>query len=716
MQIQVNSKKGLTRFHEMNGSQMIFKQISFMLLMILYAPGHSLATPQNFEFASFNNDRIGNVTFVTQDSWYGGQDAQLGSDGAIWLNPDPSLVQTRAAANIGKVAYINPINFKSPKFGMASFSTSFRFKITTTRPYPNCGSGMVFFIAEYVKPPEKSYGRYFGMVSPNALNAERFLAIEFDTHISTTFYDISGSHIGIDINSLESAVVADSSPNSTQPEYYPELFLYNNFTFTTWIDYNSSSNLIQVWMSNSSLIRPSQPILSYKYDLSEVFNETMFVGFSATNNASEDGMEGHVLYSWNFTAYFPLYREPKKFAHGLRIPFIIAGVLLSVILIFCVSFFLWRRKISSSKSHPLVMGPFSGSVTVPSNHSLPYTAHYSLKQLKKATNNFGDSNIIGEGGFSYVYKGILEDGRMIAVKRLKVSLHKDKREAEFISELKVISNIRHRNLLQLEGWCHESEEAILVYKFMSKGSLVQYIYGNMKGSLSSNTRLKILAGIASALEYLHFGLGDCVLHRDVKAANVLLTDEYEPLLGDFGLARLISHGQVDAITMTAAGTTGYIAPEVVFSGRFSDKADVYGFGVLMLEVACGRRAIDNLQLNTEQVRLVEWVWNLHVSNNLLEALDWKMRLEISEFQIEQWRKILHIALMCCNPSPDARPNMRLVCTMIEGDDLSVAEPLTRSRKWEPLPIENWPSASSSATRSSTKHDKSQDTGPMCSSK
>ncbi|KAH7293940.1 hypothetical protein KP509_28G049300 [Ceratopteris richardii] len=294
--------------------------------MIFYAAEHGLGTTEHFEFASFNSSRVTDVIFVKQDAWYGGQDAQIVDD-AIWLNPDPSVVQTRAEANIGKIAYKNRIAFKSPGFGMASFSTSFRFKITTTRRYPNCGSGMVFFIADYLKAPEKSYGRYFGMVSPNDLNALSFFAVEFDTHISTTFFDISGSHIGIDISSLRSAVVADSSPNSAIPEYYRELFLYNNFTFTAWIDYNSSSNLIQVWMSSSSIQRPSQPILSYKYNLNDVFNETMFVGFSATNNASEDGMEGHVLYSWDFTASSP------NSGTGLKIRFIIIAVMLAVTLI-----------------------------------------------------------------------------------------------------------------------------------------------------------------------------------------------------------------------------------------------------------------------------------------------------------------------------------------------------------------------------------------------
>ncbi|MCO5561838.1 hypothetical protein L7F22_015462 [Adiantum nelumboides] len=649
-------------------------------------------SPQSFHFASFGNPSLPNVTFVHHDSWYGGQLAAPGSNGTIWLNPDPSAVKTLAEANIGKMVYKDPIRFKFPDYGMASFSTWFTFKITTTRQYPDCGSGMVFFISDYAKAPEKSYGRYFGMVSPTALDVQRFFAIEFDTHISENLGDVSGSHIGVDISSLKSLREVDTSPKSTNPAFYPKLFLYNNYTFTTWVDYNSSTNLIQVWMTNSSTSqRPSTAILSLTYNLSDIFNDTMFVGFSATNNVSDDGMEGHVLFSWDFTIHYPLYEHRKGSGSVIQLALIAVGsVVLAAAFVCCACFYVWKKRKASKLGQNKTLRQ-SNSVTISMDHS-PSVPLYTLKQLKKATGNFKNDNQIGEGGYSFVYKGVLENGSMVAVKRLKGNLKKDRKEAEFLSELKVICNTRHRNLLQLQGWCYENEEALLVYNYMSKGSLDRYLYSSKRGTLPSDTRMRILAGVASALQYLHFGLGDCVLHRDVKAANVLLTDDFQPMLCDFGLARLISHSQSDAITMTAAGTNGYVAPEVAFSSKFSDKADVYGFGVLALEVACGRPAIDIYQLNPDQTRLVEWVWNLHFSNKLIEALDSSMLLDMPTPQKEQWKGILHLALMCCNPSAESRPNMRHICQTLDGDNNLLRQPLPKLKASVPEPNEMWPSA------------------------
>ncbi|MCO5561837.1 hypothetical protein L7F22_015461 [Adiantum nelumboides] len=664
------------------------------LLVVLALPLHVAnkfnQPSQNFHFASFDNPSLANVTFVQQGSWYRGQHATPGSNGTIWLNPDPSAVKTLAEANVGKMVYKDPIRFKFPESGMASFSTWFTFKITTTRQYPDCGSGMVFFISDYTEAPERSYGRYFGMVSPTAIDEQRFFAIEFDTHISETLSDVSGSHIGIDINSLKSLKVADTSPKNTDPAYYPKLFLYNNYTFTAWIDYNSSTNLIQVWMTNSSTPqRPSTRVVSLTCNLSDVFSDTMFVGFSATNNASEDGMEGHVLYSWDFTIYHPLYEHLKDSGSVVKPALIAVGVVSAAVSLCGACYCIWKQTEANKLGRSRTIRPHNGSMAISMDH-LPSIPLYTLKKLKKATRNFNNDNQIAEGGYSFVYKGVLNDGSMIAVKRLKGNLKKDRKEADFLSELKVISSIRHRNLLQLQGWCCEDEEALLVYTYMSKGSLNRYLYGSERGTLPTDTRIRILAGVASALQYLHFGLGDCVLHRDVKAANVLLTDDFQPMLCDFGLARLISHSQSsDPVTMTAAGTAGYLAPEVYLSGKSSDKADVYGFGVLALEVACGRPAIDRSQPNPDEERLVGWVRNLHFSNRLIEALDSSMQVDMSTPQEEQWKGILHLALMCCNELAEYRPNMRQICQTLDGDNVLLAQPL---RLVPPPNIEMWPSA------------------------
>lgn len=235
---------------------------------------------------------------------------------------------------------------------------------------------------------------------------------------------------------------------------------------------------------------------------------------------------------------------------------------------------------------------------------------------------------------------------------------------------------------------------MLVYKYMSNGSLESYLSDKKKGELQSETRLKILIGVASALEYLHCHLGECVLHRDVKTANVLLTEGFEPMLGDFGLARLIGHDE-GAVTMTAVGTPGYVAPEVVYTGRFTDKADVYSFGVLALEVAYGRPAIARCSMQVEEARIVDYAWMLHQRNQLMEALDPCMSMDST--QKEQWRSVLHVALMCCNPLPEARPTMRQVYQALKGDTmLDLMESLPATKPLYPT-ISNWPSVSGSST-------------------
>ncbi|MCO5606293.1 hypothetical protein L7F22_060480 [Adiantum nelumboides] len=627
-----------------------------------------ISTFSNFHFASFDNPSLANVTFVQQGSWYRGQLATPGSNGTIWLNPDPSAVKTLAEANVGKMVYKDPIRFKFPEYGMASFSTWFTFKITTTRQYPDCGSGMVFFISDYFEAPERSYGRYFGMVSPTAIDAQHFFAIEFDTHISETLSDVSGSHIGIDINSLKSLKVADTSPKNTDPAYYPKLFLYKNYTFTAWIDYNSSTNLIQVWMTNSSTSqRPSTAILSLTYNLSNVFKDAMFVGFSATNNASEDGMEGHVLFSWDFTIHHPLYEHSKDSGSVVKPALIAVGVVSAAVFLCCACYCIWKKTEANKLGRSRTIRPSNGSMVISMDH-LPSIPLYTLKKLKKATRNFNNGNQIAEGGYSFVYKGVLSDGSMIAVKRLKGNLKKDQKEADFLSELKVISSIRHRNLLQLQGWCCENEEALLVYTYMSKGSLNRYLYGSERGTLPTDTRMRILAGVASALQYLHFGLGDCVLHRDVKAANVLLTDDFQPMLCDFGLARLISHSQSDPVTMTAQGPLDISHRKFIF------------------------------QPNPDEERLVGWVRNLHFSNRLIEALDSSMQVDMSTPQEEQWKGILHLALMCCNELAEYRPNMRQICQTLDGDNVLLEQPL----QLVPRPnIEMWPAAYESSASSNS---------------
>ncbi|MCO5595095.1 hypothetical protein L7F22_049133 [Adiantum nelumboides] len=222
--------------------------------------------------------------------------------------------------------------------------------------------------------------------------------------------------------------------------------------------------------------------------------------------------------------------------------------------------------------------------------AVPMIHRYSYRELRTATEEFSVKNKVGEGAFSVVYKGTsLDDGSLIAVKKLKQGIRK---ETEFSSEIAIIGACRHRNLLGLQGWCYEDGEAMLVYKFMRRGSLNRYLYGGTKEKLNSQQRQAILLLVALALEYLHHSsnLETHVLHRDVKPANIILTDNFEAMLPDFGFSCLLKPAQNVLILSGAVGTIGYIAP-VVYRGQASAKSDVYGYGVLALDLAYGRKTI-----------------------------------------------------------------------------------------------------------------------------
>ncbi|KAI5060903.1 hypothetical protein GOP47_0023408 [Adiantum capillus-veneris] len=614
-----------------------------------------------FQHPSFSSIAdLSDIKIVYQDSWYHGQDAIPDKSG-IWLTPNPIDVTSNKFSNIG--------------------------------PYSTSGSGMTFFISHFDKAPNNSDGRFFGLFDPHAATeAQKFFAVEFDTYLSSDLNDPSASHIGIDVNSLVSRNYTDTSPTSSSP-FYPQLYLYNNDTFTARIAYDSLTNLIQVWMTNSlsSASAMSQAVLELSYDLSTVFEDFMYVGFSATNKVGEDGMEGHVVKSWSFTSED--FKEPSE----VIVPIAIALPILFALGLFGITLFLIKRRRKKRMNHlpsTVRQSRESGTILLGSGRcTLP---RYSYKELKRSAHDFSEQSKIGKGGFSIVYRGTLADGSIVAIKRLKEGVRK---EAEFSAEMNIISSIRHRNLLQLRGWCHEKGEAMLVYNYLSNGSLDRYLYGEKKGELQSKTRLKILVGVASALEYLHGNLGECVLHRDVKAANVLLTKGFEPMLGDFGLARLVAHDE-GAVTMTVVGTPGYVAPEVVYTGRFTDRADVYSFGVLALEMAYGRPAMIQSSLQQEEARIVDYAWMLHQRDQLMEALDPCMSVQDSAQKEQQWRPVLHVALMCCNPLPESRPTMMQVYQALKGDTVLLSQPLPATRPLYPT-FPDWPSLLSASSATST---------------
>ncbi|XP_022848317.1 probable LRR receptor-like serine/threonine-protein kinase At1g56140 isoform X2 [Olea europaea var. sylvestris] len=288
----------------------------------------------------------------------------------------------------------------------------------------------------------------------------------------------------------------------------------------------------------------------------------------------------------------------------------------------------------------------------------PYT--FTYVELQVATDDFSSSNKLGEGGFGPVYKGTLEDGRMVAVKQLSVSSHQG--NSQFVAEIATISAVQHRNLVKLYGCCTEGDKRLLVYEYLENRSLDQALFGG-SGNLCLDwpTRFGICLGVARGLAYLHEESRLRIVHRDVKASNILLDSELNPKISDFGLAKLYDDKKTH-ISTRVAGTIGYLAPEYAMRGHLTEKADVFGFGVVALEIVSGRANSDS-RLEEDRIYLLEWAWHLHENNRGMELVD----TNLSAFDEDEVKKMIGVAFLCSQTSPTRRPSMSRVVAMLCGD-------------------------------------------------
>ncbi|KAL6611299.1 hypothetical protein ACP70R_039227 [Stipagrostis hirtigluma subsp. patula] len=273
-------------------------------------------------------------------------------------------------------------------------------------------------------------------------------------------------------------------------------------------------------------------------------------------------------------------------------------------------------------------------------------------ELAVATDNFSEDRLLGEGGFGSVYRGYLSDMDLhIAVKRVSKGSKQGKKE--YASEVRIISRLRHRNLVQLIGWCHGGGELLLAYELMPNGSLDTHLY-SQDTTLSWPLKYNIVLGIASALLYLHEEWEQCVLHRDIKPSNVMLDSSFNAKLGDFGLARLVDHGQGSHTTLLA-GTMGYMDPECAVTCRAGTETDMYSFGVVLLEIACGRRPVVVSPDGAAVLHLARHVAELHDRGMILGAADARLS---GEFDLEEMKCVLLVGLWCTHHCRTQRPSVR----------------------------------------------------------
>ncbi|KAJ0733269.1 putative protein kinase RLK-Pelle-DLSV family [Helianthus annuus] len=296
---------------------------------------------------------------------------------------------------------------------------------------------------------------------------------------------------------------------------------------------------------------------------------------------------------------------------------------------------------------------------------------FSLSTIQVATNNFSLENVLGEGGFGSVYKGVLENGQAIAVKRL--SRNSSQGVVEFKTEVNLVAKVQHRNLVRLLGYCVQGPERLLVYEYMANNSLDTILFDDEKcKELDWVKRAKIISGIANGLRYLHEESRVKIIHRDLKTSNILLDEDMNSLISDFGTARIVGQKQNYAVTQQTIGTYGYMAPEYAMHGRFSTKSDVFGFGMVLLEIVCGQKN-NHFRHKNQPEEFLLTASRLWRANKGEELIDGRLALNIPIGKVIRW---IHIALLCVEEMPGKRPSMSTVVSMLSDQGSgSLPEPI-----------------------------------------
>ncbi|PUZ48636.1 hypothetical protein GQ55_7G261000 [Panicum hallii var. hallii] len=541
----------------------------------------------------------------------------------------------------GRVAYGRPVQLWDDTGKVASFTSNFTFVIKS-RNHSAQGDGMAFFVGTYPPDlPQDSNGGFLGLVNNPSNPANTYfpatVAVEFDAFRNDWDPKDTMSHVGVDVNNISSVAYA-ALPDGCF-----------NGAMSAWVRYDANASTL-----SATLRFDDQPGLgiynvSAPVDLrAEELPRQAAVGFSA---ATGDYVESHQILSWSFESTLSNVAVINKTARtaskstkttniGLIAGLASAGIVILLIVAawLCYREYQKRKGTKQGQASPRDMDEEFKKGTGP--------RRFTYRQLSRATRRFSDDAKLGEGGFGSVYRGFLQDqGLHVAIKRVSKASKQGRRE--YISEL--------------VGWCHEGNDLLLVYELMTNGSLDTHLYSTTN-VLTWPIRYNIILGMGSALLYLHQEWEQCVVHRDIKPSNVMLDSSFNAKLGDFGLARLVSHAR-DAHTTMVAGTRGYIDPECAVTCRATTRSDVYSFGVLLLEIACGRKPVVPEE-DESKVLLVRWVWELYGRGELLDAADARL-LDGGESGALEVERTLVVGLWCVHPDSASRPSIRQAMNVLQ---------------------------------------------------
>ncbi|KAM3392402.1 hypothetical protein ACQJBY_013499 [Aegilops geniculata] len=605
-----------------------------------------------------------------QFAYNGFTGVNLTLDGAVVAPSGLLQLTTNSSTSKGQAFHPSPLPFRTASnatSSVRSFSTTFVFTIDSGLS----SNGMAFFVSASKEVLSTALsGQFLGLLNAtnNGNRSSHMFAVELDTFKDDEFNDISNNHVGVDVNSLVSRASGNAGYYDDATGQFRHLSLRSSEqseAMQVWVDYDSRATEITVTMALLGMARPKRPLLRTTVDLSGVVQSTAYVGFSSTTSSTIGSffMSGrHSILGWSLALDGPApalnISMPPALSSAARrhSPYIYISDTWTIVLALAsatlvsvgigIYIFVRRRRLKYSEVREDWEVPFGPN-------------RFSYKDLFHATEGFSDKNLLGRGGFGSVYKGVLREPEMqVAVKRMS----HDSRQGvkEFIAEVVSIGRLRHRNLAQLLGYCRRKDELLLVYDYMENGSLDKYLHSRNGKVLCWSQRYSIIKGVASSLLYLHEEWEQVIIHRDIKASNVLLDSKMTGRLGDFGLARIYDH-ETTAETTHVAGTMGYLAPELSRAGRPTPFSDVYAFGVFLLEVTCGQRPIFIDEQNN-RVLLVEWVLEHHHNGSMLDTVDPRLR---GEFNREEVTIVLKLGLLCTYPSPNARPIMRKVMQYLD---------------------------------------------------
>ncbi|TVT96784.1 hypothetical protein EJB05_57995, partial [Eragrostis curvula] len=549
---------------------------------------------------------------------------------------------------------------------LASFNTFFTFKITPDNRFyknpdgsPNTGDGMAFFLALYSSHVLSSGdgGGLIGLFNDsnkyNATGDAQVVAVEFDTYPNSE-WDKTNQHVGIDVNSISSVAYTDTSTRASGKNN-----LTSNIMMTATINYDNRTKLLAVDLD----IDGSWYHVNRTVDFTTSLPEKVAVGFSAATGKSA---ELHRISSWSFHSTLEEKATPPS-TKFLVLKILVPILAVSICATVGVLVWMWQKRRRNARQHEALNDSESDEqhgqeADFERGVAGPRRFHY--RELAAATGDFNDANRLGRGGFGSVYQGSLQsDGgdKLVAVKKFSSEKSSQGRK-EFEAEVKIISRLRHRNLVQLLGWCDSTKGLLLVYELVPEGSLDKHIHNNPR-QLTWSERYKIIMGLGSALSYLHRDWDQCVVHGDIKPSNIMLDSSYNTKLGDFGLARLVDHESGPQVTKLVQGTVGYIDPEFVNTLQRSTQSDVYSFGIVILEIVSGRQPVDRLD---PSFALLKWVSSLYSQGKTIEAADERLRGD--EAGDRQMERALVVGLWCAQTDPRERPSVAEAMHVLQTED------------------------------------------------